>query len=123
MKRVRTQKREWKLPGLPAARLGAVALAASLCLLVSAVAAGGTQPYETYESTVAGDGPVAQFRFGDAVGSGTIADSVGSYTASNDGVVLGGEGPFGGSKRGVVRRRSVCGVAVRPVGGRERVHG
>ncbi len=81
-------------------RLGAVALAVSSCLLVSAVAAGGTQPYETYESTVAADGPVAQFRFDDAVGSSTIADSVGSYTAANNGVVLGGEGPFGGGRSG-----------------------
>ncbi len=100
MKRRLSRKPRRKSPCLPAARLGAIALAVSLCLLVSAVAAGGTQPYETYESTVAADGPVAQFRFGDAVGSGTIADSVGSYTATNNGVVLGGEGPFGGSGSG-----------------------
>ncbi len=69
-------------------------------VLVWSALAGGTQPYETYESTVASDGPVAQFRFNDAAGSSTIADSVGSYAAANSGIVLGGEGPFGGSKSG-----------------------
>lgn len=62
--------------------------------------ASGTQPYATYESTVAADGPVAQYRFDDAAGSSTLADSAGSYTATNSGIVLGGEGPFGGSKSG-----------------------
>jgi hypothetical protein len=62
--------------------------------------AGGTQPYATYESTVTTDGPVAQYRFDDAAGSSTLTDSAGSFTASNSGIVLGGEGPFGGSKSG-----------------------
>jgi hypothetical protein len=66
-----------------------------------AALAGGTQPYETYEATVAADGPVALFRFNDAPGSSTIADSAGSYTATNSGIALGGEGPFPGSKSGV----------------------
>jgi hypothetical protein len=77
------------------------AVAATLVvLLVLVTAAGGTQPYETYEEAVAADGPVAQFRLGDATGSSTISDSAGSYTASNSGIVLGGEGPFGGSGSG-----------------------
>ena len=71
-----------------------------LVLLLSGALAGGTQPYETYEEAVAADGPTAQFRFNDLSGSSTIADSVGSYTATNDGVGLGGEGPFGGSRSG-----------------------
>ncbi|HTR72809.1 MAG TPA: LamG-like jellyroll fold domain-containing protein, partial [Solirubrobacteraceae bacterium] len=49
---------------------------------------------------VATDGPVAQFRFDDASGSSTIADSAGSYTATNSKIGLGGEGPFGGSRSG-----------------------
>ncbi len=62
--------------------------------------AAGTQPYETYEATVAASEPVAQYRFDDTTGSSTIADSEGPYTATNSGIVLGGEGPFGGSKSG-----------------------
>ncbi len=69
-------------------------------VLVWSALAGGAQPYETYESAVVSDGPVAQYRFDDASGSSTLADSTGSYTASNSGIVLGGEGPFGGSKSG-----------------------
>ena len=65
-----------------------------------AAVAGGIQPYEGYEAAVASDGPLAQFRFDDAAGSGTLTDSVGSFTASNSGIVLGGEGPFGGSRSG-----------------------
>jgi hypothetical protein len=81
-------------------RVVLAALAGVIGVLVWTALAGGTQPYETYESTVAADGPVAQFRFDDPAGSTTIADSVGSYTATNSGVILGGEGPFGGSKSG-----------------------
>ena len=81
-------------------RLGLAVLSALVGLLVWVGLAGGAQPFETYEATVAADGPVAQFRFSDAAGSGTVADSVGSYTAANGGVVLGGEGPFGGSRSG-----------------------
>jgi hypothetical protein len=77
-----------------------VVLLAVLGALVWVVVAGGTQPYETYENAVAADGPVAQFRFDDAVASSTLADSAGSYAAANSGIVLGGEGPFGGSKSG-----------------------
>ncbi|MGD1059829.1 MAG: LamG-like jellyroll fold domain-containing protein [Solirubrobacteraceae bacterium] len=72
----------------------------AISALVAVALAGGTQPFETYESKVARDAPVAQFRFSDAAGSSTLADSAGSYTASNSGITLGGEGPFGGSLSG-----------------------
>ncbi len=68
-------------------------------------------------SAVAADGPVVQFRFGDAVGSSTIADSVGSYTASNDGVVLGGEGPFGGSSAGSFGGEAYASLPSSPLAG------
>jgi hypothetical protein len=77
-----------------------VVLAVVFGSLLWVVVAGGVQPYETYESAVSTDGPAAQFRFGDAVGSKTIADSAGSFSATNTGATLGGEGPFGGSKSG-----------------------
>jgi fibronectin type 3 domain-containing protein len=75
-------------------------LLAALGSMAWAALAGGTQPYETYEATVAGDGPVAQFRFDDAAGSSTLRDSAGTYTASNNGIALGEEGPLGGSLSG-----------------------
>ena len=82
------------------ARVALVVLTAMVGLLVWAGLASATQPYETYEATVATDGPVAQYRFDDASGSGTLADSAGSYAASNHGIALGGAGPFGGSRSG-----------------------
>jgi sugar lactone lactonase YvrE len=81
-------------------RVVLVVLAVLIGLLVWAGLAGGAQPFESYEASVVADGPVAQFRFSDAAGSSTVADSVGSYTASNSGIVLGGEGPFGGGASG-----------------------
>ncbi len=86
--------------GYQAGRVALAVFASLTGLLLWAGLAGGTQPYETYESTVAGDGPVAQFRFNDPSGSSMLADSAGSYTATNNGITLGGEGPFGGSKSG-----------------------
>jgi sugar lactone lactonase YvrE len=79
--------------------------------------AGGTQPYATYESAVAADGPVAQYRFDDAVGSSTLADSAGSFTASNSGIVLGGEGPFGGSKSGSFSGLAFASLPSNPLAG------
>ena len=81
-------------------RLALAVLVAVIGVFAWTALAGGTQPYATYELTVAADGPVAQYRFDDAAGSSTLADSAGSYTATNSGIVLGGEGPFGGSKSG-----------------------
>ncbi|HEY2536989.1 MAG TPA: LamG domain-containing protein, partial [Solirubrobacteraceae bacterium] len=83
-------------------RIAIATLVGATGLLVWAALAGGTQPYDTYESTVAGDGPVAQYRFDDAYGSSTLADSAGSYAATNSEATLGGEGPFGGSKSGLL---------------------
>jgi hypothetical protein len=62
--------------------------------------ASGTQPYETYKSRVTSDGPLADFRFDDATGSTKLADSAGSYSATNNGIALGLEGPFGGGRSG-----------------------
>jgi sugar lactone lactonase YvrE len=70
-------------------------------MLLWAGLAGGTQPFDTYQSTIAGDSPVAQYRLSDTLGSGTLADSAGTNTATNHGVTLGGSGPFGGSASGL----------------------
>jgi sugar lactone lactonase YvrE len=77
-----------------------LALLAATAVLTWTALAGGTQPYDTYQATIAGDGPVAQYRFDDVAGSSTLADSAGSDTATNSGITLAGEGPFGGSKSG-----------------------
>ena len=77
-----------------------VALASLVGVLLWTALAGGTQPYETYEAKVAEDSPAAQFRFNDASGSSKVADSVGSFTATNNGIKLAEEGPFAGSKSG-----------------------
>ncbi len=82
--------------------LGATMLGALLGALVWTAAAAGTQPQEAYESAVTTAGSVAVFPFGDPAGSSTIEDSIAphTYTATNDGVTLGGEGPFPGSRSG-----------------------
>ncbi len=80
-------------------------------------AAGGTQPFETYESTVAADAPAAQYRFSDAAGSNTLADSAGGYTAANNGISLGGGGPFGGSASGAFGGEAYASVASSPLEG------
>jgi alpha-tubulin suppressor-like RCC1 family protein len=85
-------------------------LLVSAAALVGATGAHGTQPAESYESTVSGDGPVAYFPFGDVGGSGTVRDVVGGYTAGNEGVTLGGEGPFRGSKSGLFAERAASGI-------------
>jgi sugar lactone lactonase YvrE len=92
-------------------------LITSLGLFAWAGLATGTQPYETYEAAVASDGPVAQFRFSDAAGSSTIADAAGSYTATNSGVALGGEGPFGGSASGAFGGTAFATLPADPLSG------
>ncbi len=71
-----------------------------LLLLIDAGPAGSAEPRDVYETTIAADSPVAMYRFEDSIGSGTLADSAGSDTATSNGIVLGGEGPFGGSGSG-----------------------
>ena len=77
--------------------LAAVALVGAMSWVV---AASGTQPGQSYESAVSADSPVAYFPLNDTVGSSTIKDLAGSYTAENHGVTLGEQGPFGGTKAG-----------------------
>jgi alpha-tubulin suppressor-like RCC1 family protein len=90
-------------------------IAGVVAVLAWAGLAGGTQPYETYLSAVSTDSPVAQFRFSDAVGSGTVADSVGTFSATNTGITLGGEGPFGGSKSGLFGTESFATLPSSPL--------
>ncbi len=81
--------------------LVAMAVVAIVVLVVGvAGGAGSVQPYATYESTVAADGPAHQYRFDDAAGSKTLADSVGSLTGAVTSITLGGAGPFTGSHGG-----------------------
>ncbi len=86
-----------------------------LVALIWTVAAGGSQPYDTYETAVATDGPVAQYRFDDAAESAILTDSAGSYTASNSGILLGGEGPFGGSKSGAFDGEAYSSLSANPL--------
>ncbi len=94
-----------------------VLLAAVFGALVWASFATGTQPYETYEAAVAGNEPVAQFRFDDASGSKTVEDFVGShtYTATNNGITLGEAGPFGGSKSGAFAKKAYAALPSSPL--------
>jgi alpha-tubulin suppressor-like RCC1 family protein len=98
-------------------RFAALVLVVATGTLGWAAAAAGQTPYERYEAAVAASGPVAQFRFGDAAGSGTIADSAGAYSASNDGIVLGGEGPFAGAGAGAFGGHSYATLPADPLAG------
>jgi len=95
----------------------AVGIAVAALALALAAVAGGTQPYETYETTIAEDHPAAQFRFDDPAGSATLADTVGDFTATNSGVALGGEGPFGGSKSGLFGGEAFATLPSSPLSG------
>lgn len=92
-------------------------LVAVIGVLVWTGLAGGTQPYDTYQSTVAADGPVAQYRFDDAAGASTLADSAGTDTASNSGITLGGTGPFPGSKSGSFGGSAFASLSSNPLAG------
>jgi sugar lactone lactonase YvrE len=114
----------WGAGGGPSGRswpwravLAAVAIVVG-ALLWTALA-GGSQPHDAYEAIVARDEPIAQFRFDDATGSTTVADSVasGTYTASNSAISLGGEGPFGGSKSGSFGGSSAATLPSNPLSG------
>src|ERR1039458_7035350 len=116
MRRLRHDIGGWsRLGGLR--RVALVAAVAVVGVLAWVGLASGTQPYATYESTVGADGPVAQYRFDDAAGSSTLADSAGSYTATNSGIVLGGEGPFGGSKSGAFGGSAYASLPSNPLAG------
>jgi RHS repeat-associated protein len=78
----------------------AAAAALGLLIVVVATASGPTEPYTTYETTITADTPATQYRFDDAVGATSLADSAGTRTATNTSITLGGTGPFGGSKSG-----------------------
>ena len=92
-------------------------LAVALGGLGWAALAGGSQPDDTYQSTIAADGPVAQYRFSDAAGSSTLADSAGSDTATNSGITLAGGGPFGGGKSGAFTSEAYASLASNPLAG------
>jgi Concanavalin A-like lectin/glucanases superfamily/Putative amidase domain/WD40-like Beta Propeller Repeat len=99
-----------------AALVAAFFVAASL---VWAGLAGGIQPDDGYQATVAGDSPVAQYRFEDELGSGTLADSAGSNTATNSGIALGQEGPFGGSNSGAFDGEAYASLMADPLAAAE----
>jgi RHS repeat-associated protein len=66
---------------------------------------------------ISASGPVAQFRFSDAAGSSTIADSAGSYTATNHGITLAEPGPFGGSNSGLFGGEAYAALPGNPLSG------
>ncbi len=98
-------------------RTTVAAVLGALALLAWAAPATGTQQYETYEAVIAASEPGAQYRFDDASGSSTLADAVGSDTASNNGITLGGTGPFGGSKSGSFAGEAYASLASNPLEG------
>ncbi len=90
--------RRWSVWGIPIAILLAGLL--GLAVVSPAGGASAVQPYQTYESTVGGDGPVSQYRFDDVNGSKTLADSAGTDNGVNSGIIFGNVGPFTGSHSG-----------------------
>ncbi len=93
------------------------ALLTATLVLVSATLAGGSEPRDTYETTIAADSPVAQYRFEDATESASLADAAGSNTGANHGVTLGGAGPFGGSGSGSFGGEAYASLASDPLEG------
>jgi sugar lactone lactonase YvrE len=79
--------------------------------------AAGSEPDDSYQSLVSADTPAAQYRLADPVGSSTLADSAGSNTATNSGITLGGEGPFGGSKSGAFGGSAYASLPANPIEG------
>ncbi len=98
-------------------RVVVAVLGAVIGVLVWTGLAGGTQPYATYESTVTTDSPLAQYRFGDAAESATLADSAGSNAATNHGITLAGAGPFGGSASGLFGGEAYASLSSDPLEG------
>jgi hypothetical protein len=86
--------------GLAAWALSALLAGLLLGDLAPAPAAAVTQPSQTYQSIIAANAPVTDYRFDDAPGASTLSDSAGGDTATNSGITTGTSGPFAGSKAG-----------------------
>ena len=86
-------------------------------VLVWTALAGGSEPSDTYWSTVEANAPVAQYRFSDAAEATTLADAAGSDTAANSGIALAGEGPFGGSASGAFDGEAYATLTSDPLAG------
>lgn len=99
------------------ARLAVLALVGAVAVSLWTALAGGTEPNDSYQSAVAADAPAAQYRFDDASGSSTLADSAGTDTATNSGIALAGEGPFGGSKSGSFGGSAYATLSSNPIAG------
>ncbi len=99
------------------ARAWAAVVTLGLCALTWTALAGGQQPNENYQGVISSSKPAAQFRFSDAAGSSTIADSAGSYTATNHGITLGEPGPFGGSNSGLFGGEAYAALPGNPLSG------
>jgi sugar lactone lactonase YvrE len=98
-------------------RIGLIALIGLAVALGWSALAGGAEPFDTYQTAISGDAPVAQYRMGDAAESGTLADSVGTNAAMSSGIVLGGEGPFTGSGSGSFNGEAFASLTSDPVAG------
>ena len=112
MSRARRDRRIGRARGFTA-----VVLVVLVGSLISARLAGGSQPFDTYQSVVGADSPAAQYRFSDAFGSTTLADSAGTDTATNSGIMLGNAGPFGGSKNGSFGGSAFASLGSNPLAG------
>lgn len=95
------------------------ALLVFACTLIWSVSAIGTEPYDSYEETVAGDGPVAQYRFDDGSEAGTLHDSAGSADATNNAISLESPGPFDGSLSGTFTGEAFASLSANPLLGTE----
>ncbi len=99
-------------------RIALLLAVGSVALLASAAAlANGIEPSDTYQSTVASDTPAAEFRLDDPPSSSTLADSAGTYTATNEGIGLGSAGPFDGASAGTFAGAAYAGLPSNPLSG------
>jgi Concanavalin A-like lectin/glucanases superfamily/NHL repeat len=98
-------------------RRSTLAVVVLVLTLAGGTLARGSEPRDTYETTITADAPVAQYRFEDAGESSTLADSAGSNDATNHGVALSGEGPFGGSASGLFGGEGYASLAANPLEG------
>jgi hypothetical protein len=86
-------------------------------VLAGAGLAGGSEPRDVYETAIASDSPVAQYRFEDASESTTLADSAGSNAATDHDIALGGGGPFNGSASGTFDGEAYASLSSDPLEG------